>query len=249
MWLWGEFFSMTDLERERDAIDVARRCQRNWDYSKSIPKEHIEHWIYLATHAPSKQDESFFDLYVLTDREKIDYLMREHSWGFTMIANAQKDWVVRNTQMGANVLFCYNRKMNVDEVRNFDKFGHVRDPNATSRWDNAYTSIGISSGIVAFSAANMGYVTGYGKNFGYKEYPRESQDVWGEVLGIPESENRLTYSLGIGFPDENLKWYESKDNDEFLSGGPVKWEQKKLGANYKYYAYSKKQRSIEVHRI
>ena len=67
---------MTNFEIEKQAVDNARRCQRNWDHSKSIPEEHIDHWIYLATHAPSKQDESFFDLYVLTDREKIDYLYR-----------------------------------------------------------------------------------------------------------------------------------------------------------------------------
>lgn len=240
---------MTDLERERDAIDTARRCQRNWDLSKTIPEEHINHWIYLATHAPSKQDESFFDLYVVTDREKIDYLMREHSWGFTMIPNIKKDWVVRNPQMGGNVLFCFNRKMNEEEVRNFDKFGHVRDPNATSRWDNAYTAIGIASGIVAFSAANMGYVTGYGKNFGYKEKPKFSQHEWGDVLGVAREENKLTYSLAIGFPDENLKWYESKDNDDFLSGGPVDWEEKKLGRDYNYPPYSKKERFIKVFRV
>ena len=244
--MWGEFFGMTVLERERNAIDIARRCQRNWDLSKTVPEEHIDHWIYLATHAPSKQDESFFDLYVVTDREKIDYLMREHSWGFTVTKG--KDWVVRNTQMGGNVLFCFSRKMNEEEVRNHDKFGNTRDPNATSRWDNAYTSIGIASGIVAFSAAQMGYVTGYSKNFGYKEEP-DSHEEWGKILGIPKDKNRLTYSLAIGYPDENLKWYESKDNDEFLTGGPVNWEQKKLGSNFKYIPFSKKERTIEVTKI
>ena len=76
---------MTNFEIEKQAVDNARRCQRNWDHSKSIPEEHIDHWIYLATHAPSKQDESFFDLYVLTDREKIDYLYKDHTWGFTLL--------------------------------------------------------------------------------------------------------------------------------------------------------------------
>ena len=74
---------MSNLEAEKKAVDIARRCQRNWDLSKTVPQEHIDHLIYLATHAPSKQDESFFDLYVVTDRDKIDYLCKEHSWGFT----------------------------------------------------------------------------------------------------------------------------------------------------------------------
>jgi len=238
---------MTDLNKEKSAIDSARRCQRNWDLTRKVPEEHIDHWTYLATHAPSKQDESFFDLYVVTDREKIDFLVREHSWGFTAVDG--KDWVVRNTQMGANAMFIFNRKMNEDEVRNFDKFGERRDPNATSRWDNAYTAIGIASGIIAFSANNMGYKTGYGKNFGYKEMPKMSHDVWCEVLGVPEGEQRLTYSLGIGYPDEDLEWFQSKDNNEYLTGGPVLWEQKELPGNYSYLPYSRLERTIKVFKV
>ena len=237
---------MINLQAEKNSIDIARRCQRNWDLSKSVPQEHIDHWTYLATHAPSKQDESFFDLYVITDRDKIDYLCKEHSWGFT--AQANKDWVVRNPQMGANVLFCFNRKMNEEEVRNFDKFGTVRDPNATSRWDNAYTSIGIASGVVCFSATNMGYVTGYGKNFGYKEKPEHSQDAWGEVLEIPKEENKLTYSLGIGYPDESLEWNETRDK-EYLAGGPIDWEVNTSQEEYKYFPFSTKERTIKVVQI
>ena len=236
---------MSNLEAEKKAVDIARRCQRNWDLSKTVPQEHIDHLIYLATHAPSKQDESFFDLYVVTDRDKIDYLCKEHSWGFTAFPGT--DWVVRNPQMGANVLFCFNRKMNEVEVRNFDKFGDVRDPNATSRWDNAYTSIGIASGIMAFSATMMGYVTGYGKNFGYKEKP-DSQKEWGKVLGVPEDENQLTYSLGIGYPDEDLKWFKTKDK-EYISGGPVNWVQKEFPSQYDYYPFSTRERTIKVVQI
>ena len=184
---------MMNFEIEKQAVDNARRCQRNWDHSKSIPEEHIDHWIYLATHAPSKQDESFFDLYVLTDREKIDYLYKDHTWGFTLLPGI-KDYVGRNPQMDANILFVFNRKVDEEDIRNNEKDGSVRDPNASSRWDNAFTSIGIASGIVAFSANMMGYTTGYGKNFGYVEEPKYSQHVWGEVLCVPADENRLTYS-------------------------------------------------------
>ena len=94
---------MMNFEIEKQAVDNARRCQRNWDHSKSIPEEHIDHWIYLATHAPSKQDESFFDLYVLTDREKIDYLYKDHTWGFTLLPGI-KDYVGRNPQMNKKYL-------------------------------------------------------------------------------------------------------------------------------------------------
>ena len=235
------------IEKEQEAIKHARRCQRNWDLTKTIPQEHIDHWIHLATHAPSKQDESFFDLYVVTDREKIDFLRNEHSWGFTV--GGGTDHVVRNPQMGANVMFVFNRKMNEEEIRNFDKVGNTKDAYASSRWDNAYCSIGIASGIVAFSANMMGYRTGYGKNFGYKETPTDSQEVWGEVLGIPMEHNRLTYSLGIGYPAEGLEWNESQNNDEYITGGPVDWQQKKMDTNYTYHPFSETKRIIKVIKI
>jgi len=247
--MWGEFYGMNErMNSEKHAINQARRCQRNWDLSKEVDEDHIDHWIYLATTSPSKQDESFFDLYVVTDRTKLDYLYKEHSWGFTMLPG-MKDWVGRNPQMGANCLFVFNRKMNEEEIRNNEKDGSVRDPNAASRWDNAFTSIGIASGIVAFSANMMGYVTGYGKNFGYIEEPTHSQDVWGEVLGIKKEDNNLTYSLGIGYPDESLQWYQSKDNNEYLTGGPVNYSIESTDTDLKYSTYSKLARDIKVWRV
>lgn len=259
---------MSDIEKmntERNAINQARRCQRNWDFSKTIDEDHINHWAYLASHAPSKQDESFFDLYIVTDREKIDFLCKDHSWGFTMYPG-EKDWVARNPQMGANCLFVFNRKVDETEVRNVRKDGTIRDPNEASRWDNAYTSIGIASGTVAFSANMMGYVTGYGKNFGYIEEPRSgdldqanySQDAWGEVLGIKQEDNNLTYSLGIGHPNDSLKWYESKDNNEYLTGGPIDYSIKKIDStdpsvntnnDVLYSQFSTGTRDIKVVRV
>jgi hypothetical protein len=31
------------LQNEKQIIDTIRRCQRNWDHSKSISDEHIDH--------------------------------------------------------------------------------------------------------------------------------------------------------------------------------------------------------------
>lgn len=240
---------MNDMENQKKAIRSARRCQRNWDLTKTVPEEHIDHWIDLATNAPSKQDEAFFDLYVVTDREKIDYLCKEHTWGFTMLPGI-KDWVARNPQMGANVLFIFNRKLPpIEKIRNSEKDGSFRKHDHPHRINNQYTSIGIASGIVAFSANQMGYVTGYGKNFGFIEQPKHSQDVWGEVLGIPKEENYLTYSIGIGYPAEGLLWNESKDNKEFLVGGPVDYEIRTAKHDYKYSQYSNTKRNTKVVKI
>jgi hypothetical protein len=115
---------------------------------------------------------------------------------------------------------------------------------------------------VAFSANQMGYSTGYGKNFGYIEEPNNilnqsktwrddnySQDTWAEVLGLDKAYNNLTYSLGIGYPDESLEWYESKDNDEYLEGGPVDYSINKLDHNVVYSKFSTTTRDIKVIRV
>ena len=60
-----------------------------------------------------------------------------------------KDYVGRNPQMDANILFVFNRKVDEEDIRNNEKDGSVRDQMVASRWDNAFTSIGIASGIVA----------------------------------------------------------------------------------------------------
>lgn len=241
-----KFFSMS-LEDERNAIDHARRCQRNWDFTKPVLEEHIEHWIYLATHAPSKQDESFFDLYVVTDREKLDYLWRHHSYGFTMLPGVT-DHVAPNPQMGAPVVFVYNKKM-PEEVRNNNKDGSIADVHISPRVANSYASVGISMGIVAQSANLLGYRTGFGKNFDFKESPKDSGHVWGEMLGIPEEENQITYSLGIGYPIEGLPWNESVNNEEYLTGGPVNWKERTAPRSFRYSRYSTLERDIKVTRI
>ena len=52
-----------DLKKEKDIIKELQKCQRNWDYSKTIPEEHIEHFLWIAKNAPSKQWQGFYDVY------------------------------------------------------------------------------------------------------------------------------------------------------------------------------------------
>ena len=61
--------------------------------------------------------------------------------------------------------------------------------------------------------------------------------------------NRLTYSLGIGYPAEGLEWNESQNNDEYITGGPVDWQQKKMDTNYTYHPFSETKRIIKVIKI
>ena len=48
-----------DIDKEKDYIKTIQRCQRNWDLSKEIPQEHINHWLWIAQNAPSKRTEAY----------------------------------------------------------------------------------------------------------------------------------------------------------------------------------------------
>ena len=60
------------MENHLKISKTIRKCQRNWDLSKTIPEEHIQHLAYIAKHAPSKQDEAYFDLVIIKSRNIID---------------------------------------------------------------------------------------------------------------------------------------------------------------------------------
>ena len=207
------------LQNEKQIIDTIRRCQRNWDHSKSIPDEHVDHWVYIAQHAPSKQDESYFNLYVITNKEKIE-LLSNHTWGHTMeIAPGNFTGVTRNSQMAANAYFLFtfklpptNREVKPDG-RLYDQIG----AEAEERKRNGYVAIGIAAGLVAQSAADLGYKTGFNTNHNsYERGAPEQAKVWHDTLGISLSEN-IIVGLGIGYPEEG-KTRNEHNETEFLVG-------------------------------
>ena len=207
------------LQKEKEIIDTIRRCQRNWDHSKSIPQEHIDHWIYIAQHAPSKQDESYFNLYAITDKEKID-LLSNHTWGHTMeIAPGNHTGVTRNTQMAANAYFLFTFKL-PPTIREIKPDGRLYDQTAREfeeRKRNGYVAIGIAAGIIAQSAGDLGYKTGFNTNHNSHERGGPSQTkMWYDTLGIGSSET-IVVGLGIGYPQEGKARNEHNET-EFLVG-------------------------------
>ena len=207
------------LQNEKQIIDTIRRCQRNWDHSKSIPDEHIDHWIYIAQNSPSKQDESYFNLYAITDKEKIELLLN-HTWGHTMeIAPGNYTGVTRNTQMAANAYFLFTFKLPVT-VRELRPDGRPYDQiggDFENRKKNGYVAIGIAAGLIAQSAASLGYKTGFNTNHNsHSEGGLNQEAVWRETLGIETSESILV-GLGIGYPEEGKARNEHTET-EFLIG-------------------------------
>jgi hypothetical protein len=220
---------MQDIIKDiKRTSEVIRRCQRNWDHSKSIPREHIELLAEVAKNSPAKQDEAYFDVYAITDRDLIEKLY-ENSDGFTTgVLEGAKFEVYPNSQTRANLVFCWVSKQPTtmrnyyQDNHDYDAFdpsdkgidndklpGSPKDPNEWSRnIENTYTSIGISTACVAQAAARLGYVTGYNKNCG----------EFDEVIELETSETVwLRYTLSIGFPNEDKPHYIDDEGREFLS--------------------------------
>ena len=199
-----------NLDQEKNIIDAIRKCQRNWDLSRDIPQDHIDHFISIAKTAPSKQDESYFNLYVITNKTLILELL-DFTWGHTLeLIPGLLTGVTRNTQMGANSYFLFTAKPPID-VREVENTGYNFRKADPRRKRNAYLSIGIASALIARSAAELGYKTGFNSNHAY-----HTEAPWREKLGIGEHEE-IVVGLGVGFPQPERERNEH-DETEFLIG-------------------------------
>lgn len=228
-----------DFDKSLEQVKRTRKGQRNWDHSKKLPRQAVEHLVQVAVNAPAKQDEPFFHLYVVTNRDLIHELYYEHSWGFQM--GYDKNY--RNPQVDAHALFVYARAYDPSTYRNHWMNGQPKLTQPFSRvWTNCLTAIGISSGYVSLIASQMGLTVGYNKNFFFQP---QSYKRWAEILGHKEpchpdadpnsyewgmswpqwkdpysgNDSTIVHSIGIGYPDESLKWYQNRDT-QYISSQP-----------------------------
>lgn len=219
-------------------VKQTRKCQRNWDHSKQMPEDHVQHLIDVAVNSPAKQDENYFDLYVITNRELLQDLYFNHSWGFVV----ENDVQYRNPQVNSHVFFIWARKI-PDTNRNAWVDNSLKESQPFSRvWVNCLTAIGISSGMVALTASHMGYHTGFNKNFfqqpnsykkwvqsiGHREpcHPDAEPDDYTLGMSNPEwvcpysgQDSTIVHGLGVGFPDSSIEWYQSKDT-QYMTSAP-----------------------------
>ena len=154
---------MVDIEQEKEYIKKIQKCQRNWDYSKTIPKQHVDHLLWVAQNAPSKQHEAYYDIHYSTDRKVIEELYK-WSWGFTHSGKPPATW--RNPQMNANMFMLFVMK-HPPTSRNYLNEGSVTPTDHPARWENGLVAVGTALGLVMRSAAELGYATGCNKNNSY----------------------------------------------------------------------------------
>ena len=81
-----------DIKKERDYIKTIQKCQRNWDLTRTIPQEHINHWLWIAQNAPSKQHEAYYDVYFIRKAEVIKEML-DYTWGFTATTTPPACWL------------------------------------------------------------------------------------------------------------------------------------------------------------
>jgi hypothetical protein len=236
---------MDDLERQRQAVQITRQCQRNWNLDKIISRDHIDHWIHLATHAPSKQDEITFQLCVITNHDILKEIYQNHAWGYHWSGN---NTALRNTQMGANCLFIWGHH-NPSDIKG-DHHGILEHSEIVEndfdlrQLENVERSIGMSSGIVSFSAAMLGYKTGFCRNFFYDAQSTKSK--WKQLLGYDKDSDFFPkVGLGIGYPDSELEYYQTKDL-EYLVADPRETDLESKGCLEDYNGIIKKINDREI---
>ena len=140
--------------------------------------------------------------------------MSRYTWGNTHRREPPSNW--RNSQANASVYILWIAKEPNSQL-NSNADGTLKDNKHHERWLNAYVSIGISMGLTARAAAKMEFATGFNKNHN----DLNGDDFWENKLGILNEVNqgtkRITYGLGIGYPQENKERWES-DETELMIG-------------------------------
>ena len=199
-------------DEEKDIIREIQKCQRNWDLTKPpIHQELIDYLLWTAQNSPSKQHEGYYDLYWSADRKVLDELSK-YTWGTTHPRNPPANW--RNSQMNANLYILWVAK-EPDTQLNCNANGTLKPNDDLNRWHNAYVSIGISIGLTMRAAAKLGFATGCNKSHN----DMNGDDFWLKRLGILEDDmknpptKRITYGLGIGYPQKDRPRWESDDTE------------------------------------
>jgi len=204
-----------DWDKEREVLETMKQCQRNYHYKKwndmapNLKKHIISQLLYVATNSPSKQYESHYDVYWTADRKVIDEISK-YTWGNTHRRKPPSTW--RNTQANASMYILWVAKEPSTNL-NCNADGTLKENSHHERWFNSYCSIGISVGLTMRTAVKMGLVTGANKSHN----DLNGNAFWEKRLGIlddvKEDKKRITYGLGIGFPQEGRPRYESDDTE------------------------------------
>ena len=205
---------------ERSLIERIQKCQRNYDHSKwdcddGIYHEIKDYLLWIAANSPSKQHEGYYDVYWTMDRDVIQEISR-YTWGYTHRRIPPATW--RNSQANASLYILWVAKEpNTNLNCNVD--GTLKDNSDKNRWENAYTSIGISIGLTMRAAAEIGFATGCNKSHGDLNgnyYWEKKLDILDEIKA---GTKKISYGLGVGYPKEGVPRWMSDETELMIGAG------------------------------
>lgn len=171
-----------------EAVKSAERCQRNWDHSKSIPQQDIEKIVQVATTMPTKNNRSYYELIVSTNRD-FNRVCYEHATDPTNKHFTDRK-IHRNTQVDAPLLLLW-RPTDLDGIDN---------PFGNDYKKDFLVSIGISSGAAVLTANQLGYKTGYCGCIRAKELFEKIETDYGIPVRTPAD----GLIVGFGNPDTSF---------------------------------------------
>lgn len=198
----------------KKAVIRSQHCQRNFDLEKSIPEDDIDLLIHAATNCPSKQNISFYNLHVITNRDTIDKIHELSIGAAAFELESKEEVITTNSQIKANVIFVYERKTIGDmSEKHIAKWKWFEENNSKVFERDVNTSIGISAGYVNVIASMLDYATGCCQCF--------EVEAIQELLNLKRTPELI---MGIGYnndsknrrihaTDPTLMFYTNKKED------------------------------------
>ena len=204
-----------DISKNMDIIRNMQKCQRNWDYSRTIRGDIVQYLLWIAQNSPSKQHEAYYDVYWSADREVVQEMSR-YTWGCTHSRTPPSTW--RNAQANANMYMLFVAK-EPETQENCNPDGTLKSNTKNSRWENAYVSIGIAMGLVMYAAHKLDLVTGCNKS-----HEDLNNDLfWEKKLGILEDvkagRKKIAYGIGIGYPQKDKERWQTDETELAIGSG------------------------------
>lgn len=213
------------MEKFLDWQQVTRRCQRNWDHSKPIPKDIVDFLTKVATLSPSKQNDRHYGVCVVTNKDILAKIQDDFTWGIH--AKVQGDCAMRNSQMHSPLAFVYGFIQREDwcedwipsakgdmDKESFHDVQEVEEAWQESNFRDCFSSINLSAGQIAVAAAMLGLKTGYSFNLNYNA---KTHKDWQDVLQIDNNSFVPKLYVGVGYPNENLPWHVTEDLEMLIS--------------------------------
>ena len=204
-------------------VSVAEHCQRNWQETP-VKQKHIDSIIKVATTMPTKQNNEYYSILVVTDP------VHRHEINLLCVNDGDEPTIYANTQMSAPVLILFFETKGRFRPDGHDKLEITEKDNYSS---NAGFAIGMSAGAAAIEAAANGLNTGFCKCFlskEIKEYLHENIAMKSDnpKLHIANKDNgtvELIIGVGYGLKDiPHNKVYYGNTYDPVWNPNSRKWD-------------------------